>query len=235
MIQAILLDVEGTTTPIEFVHKTLFPFSLERMSEFVAENCSYLEKEFVILRDEHTRERDPIDFLPLDSPSRISVYLKYLISSDRKSTPLKSIQGKIWQSGYDSGILRSEVFHDVPEAFERWTVGGKKISIYSSGSVLAQRSLFRYTVHGDLSPYITNYFDTHIGGKRIPDSYLRICRELHHLPADVIFVSDVPAELKAAREAGLATVLAIRPGNSPVAPIDHWNYVNSFDDIDTYI
>ncbi len=232
MIRAILLDIEGTTTPIDFVHKTLFPFAKERLGDFVAANFDGLNDLITELRAEYIREKDPSDVLPGDAPDQVSAYLKYLIDIDRKSTPLKEIQGEIWKQGYEAGLLKSEIYDDVPRAFARWSAAGKSIAIYSSGSVLAQQLLFRYTDHGDLTGYIANYFDTITGGKRAAGSYSTICGSLGLSPASVKFVSDIPAELDAASEAGLATVLSIRPGNAPVENAGRWSVATSFDDID---
>ncbi len=232
MIQAILLDIEGTTSPIDFVHKTLFPFAEARVGDFVAANYDQLDDLIDALRLEHTREQDPADMYPGESPETVSAYLKYLIKIDRKSTPLKAIQGEIWKHGYEAGLLRSEIFDDVLRAFERWRDDGKTIAIYSSGSVLAQRLLFKYTEDGDLTGYISHYFDTNIGGKREAASYAAICESLEILPSSVMFVSDIPAELKAARDAGLTTVLSVRPGNAFVENADVWNVVKTFDEIE---
>jgi enolase-phosphatase E1 len=144
------------------------------------------------------------------------------MDQDRKSTPLKSLQGKIWEEGYRSGELRSQVFDDVPPAFERWNKEQKLVCIYSSGSVLAQKLLFAYTNAGDLTKYIFNYFDTTIGSKVESGSYLAIAGRLGLPPAEIVFASDVVAELDAAHAAGLRTVCVVRPGNRPIEhPILH--------------
>ena len=132
---------------------------------------------------------------------------------DRKSTALKSLQGKIWEKGYQSGELRGEVYPDVPGALERWHNRGIEIAIFSSGSVQAQRSLFRSTRAGDLTRFIKANFDTTTGPKPEPQSYSEIAAALRRPAAEVLFVSDVSAELDAARAAGMQTALCIRkPG-----------------------
>lgn len=216
MTQAILLDIEGTTTPIDFVHRTLFPFAKQHISQFVVENFDTLTAEIAQLSLEHSTDSSYTLPLKSDDPDSASEYLKHLIDSDRKSTPLKSIQGKIWQAGYESGELRSVVFEDVPKAFERWTAQGKTIAIFSSGSVLAQKLIFRYSDHGDLSQYISAYFDTTTGPKREAESYRKIVAKLGSSPNEMLFVSDILEELEAAKEAGLGTVLSIRNGNTPL-------------------
>jgi len=229
MTKAILLDIEGTTTPIDFVHKTLFPYASERIDSYVRDNFDSLHAEVFALRKEHAGDVGyPYDFDETSFRS-IADYLRYLIEADRKSTPLKTIQGKIWQQGYESGDLRSEVFDDVPPAFERWRKEGRTIAIYSSGSVLAQKLLFKYTEYGNLTVFISHYFDTNIGGKREAQSYRTTANSLNLPSASIMFVSDVPAELTAADDAGLSTVLSVRPGNEPVENIENWRIVTSFE------
>ena len=232
MIKTILLDIEGTTTPIDFVHKVLFPFAKERLHEFVSTRFGDLEGPINDLRVEHSRADDPVDVFPANSPEAVSDYLKYLIDLDRKSTILKTIQGEIWRRGYETRLLKSEVFDDVPRAFARWNAAGKTIAIYSSGSILAQQLLFRHTLSGDLTPFISDYFDTNVGAKRDKASYVKISEEIGMPAKFILFVSDIPAELTAARDAGLSILLSIRPGNMPVESIEAWPAITTFDQID---
>jgi enolase-phosphatase E1 len=132
------------------------------------------------------------------------------MDQDRKSTGLKSLQGKIWEEGYRSGELKGEVYPDVLPALERWRSQGIDIAIFSSGSVQAQQSLFRNSVAGDLTRFIRAYFDTTTGPKREPESYGRIAAALDRSPSEVLFVSDIAAELDAARTAGMRTALCVR-------------------------
>jgi len=215
-MKAILLDIEGTTTPIDFVHKTLFPFAKSRIAVYVRDHFDELSSEIDQLTDEHSSDADYSAKLSADSPESVAAYLKYLIDTDRKSTPLKSIQGKIWQRGYEAGELRAQVFDDVPQAFERWKAKGKLIAIYSSGSVLAQQLIFRYSSRGDLTPMIDRYFDTGVGGKRETESYRKIVAEIGIQPYEIAFVSDIVDELDAAESAGMKTALSIREGNAAV-------------------
>jgi enolase-phosphatase E1 len=235
MIKAILLDIEGTTTPIDFVHKTLFPFAKAQIDEFVREHFDELKPEIAALKTEYRRDfLDQLygrDFRE-DAPESVAGYLKFLIDVDRKSTPLKSLQGKIWRAGYESGALRSEMFADVPKAFGRWRADGKRIAIFSSGSVLAQQLIFKYSNAGDLSEYLVDYFDTNIGAKRDAESYRRIAEKLGLDPAAILFVSDVLAELDAARESGMETALSIREGNGQITEDFTHRSVNSFDEIE---
>ena len=151
------------------------------------------------------------------------------MDQDRKSTPLKTLQGKIWEDGYRKGILRSQIFEDVPQALRRWHEQGKEIHIYSSGSVLAQKLLFAYSEAGDLTALIDGYFDTNIGAKTNADSYRRITTALEREPAEIMFLSDRITELDAAADAGLAAVLCVRPGNDPqITPVTH-RVIHTFD------
>lgn len=232
MTKAILLDIEGTTTPIDFVHETLFPYAKERMGKYVAFHFGELTTEITQLVDESSH--DDKYTVPVDptEPGSVSAYLEDLIARDIKSTPLKSIQGKLWREGYESGELRSVVFDDVPRAFERWTLEDKIIAIYSSGSVLAQQLLFRHTDHGDLTPFISEYFDTETGAKRDPESYEKISAKLDLDPSGILFLSDIPAELDAAAGAGLKTALVIRPGNAMHNQADGFPSVTTFDELE---
>jgi enolase-phosphatase E1 len=152
------------------------------------------------------------------------------MDQDRKSTGLKSLQGKIWEEGYRSGELKGEVYPDVLPALERWGKQGIDIAIFSSGSVQAQRSLFRNSVAGDLTRFIRAYFDTTTGPKREPESYARIAAALERSPGTVLFVSDIGAELDAARAAGMQTALCVRkPESAP--PIDTHPAIRSFDEL----
>jgi enolase-phosphatase E1 len=146
---------------------------------------------------------------------RILKYIYWLMDHDRKSTALKSLQGKIWKAGFESGELRGTLFDEVPEAFRRWSAEGS-VAIYSSGSVEAQRLLFRYSIFGDLTPYIANYFDTRTGPKLESASYIAIASAMNVVPQESLFFSDSVRELDAARAAGCGTRLMVRPGNAPI-------------------
>ena len=134
---------------------------------------------------------------------------------DRKSTALKSLQGKIWKTGFEAGELKGTLFPEVIAAFERWSKHGK-VAIYSSGSVEAQQLLFRYSTYGDLTPLIAGYFDTTTGPKSESASYSAIAQKLQVAPSEAIFLSDVVREVDAARAAGFATRLVLREGNQPI-------------------
>lgn len=223
----ILLDIEGTTTPIDFVYKTLFPFARARVKDFLSGAWDALEiqTDLAQLRAEQSADvAQGLNPPAFECESSIVLlesavaYIHWLMDRDRKSTPLKAIQGRIWREGYEAGELLGEVFDDVPPAFARWRRQNKLICIYSSGSALAQKLLFAHTTAGDLTGYIYRYFDTTIGHKIEADSYRRIAEELQSSSTDVVFISDSVAELDAARVAGMKTIMALRPGNRPVEP-----------------
>lgn len=153
-----------------------------------------------------------------------------MMERDRKSTGLKSLQGKIWEAGYRAGELRGQVYADVLPAFTRWTAKGRDIAIFSSGSVQAQRCLFAHSTAGDLTPFIRAYFDTTTGAKTAADSYERIAAALERSPSEVLFLSDVGAELDAARRAGLGTALCVRSPEAVPSGSAH-PIIRSFDQL----
>lgn len=224
-LRAILLDIEGTTTPIAFVHDVLFSYAREHVREFLTESSA--ADDIALLREEHANDEG--DAPPLtDEMESIAAYVAWLIKLDRKSTALKSLQGKIWRQGYEDASLKSQVFADVAPAFERWRERGLKIGIFSSGSVLAQQLLFAHTEAGDLTPFIDSYFDTTVGKKGEAESYRKIAVAMEFPAQEILFISDVVAELDAANEAGMKTLLSIRPGNAPQA---QYPSIRNFDEI----
>ncbi len=233
----ILLDIEGTTTPIDFVCQVLFPFARTQMKDYLVRHWfdAEVRDDLVRLRAEHEADAQQSlappsinDNGPTSQIESTTAYLHWLMDRDRKSTPLKSLQGKIWEEGYRAGQLLSQIFDDVPPAMKRWHEPGKRICIYSSGSVLAQKLLFSHTTAGDLTPLISDYFDTLVGAKIEADSYRRIAAQLQLLPEEIIFVSDVVAELDAAHGTGLQTVLSLRPGNRLQPPSGLHKTIQSF-------
>ena len=221
-IRAILLDIEGTTTPIDFVLKTLFPFASEHVETFLREHFAEAAIKEVIEELRRTWSGEAAAGAPVwlegthdEKVSSAAAYVRWLIARDSKVTPLKTLQGKIWQEGYRSGKLEGEVYPDVAPAFARWSRQGRRIAIFSSGSVLAQKLLFAHSATGDLSSSIQAYFDTTTGPKREPASYAKIAAALSLPPQQILFVSDVTAELDAAHKAAMRTALSLRPGIAP--------------------
>src|SRR5215831_15940641 len=223
LVRAILLDIEGTTTPIDFVAKTLFPYASRKLEVFLRNNCADAEVRALVegLRAQHTHDArsgsKPPSWVEDSEEERLrssAAYGQWLIAHDSKCTPLKALQGKIWQQGYASGELKGEVYPDVPAAFERWKRQGKRICIYSSGSVLAQQLLFGSVATGDLTPYITAFFDTRVGAKAEAESYRKIAAAVSFEPRQFLFLSDASKEVEAARAAGMQALLCQRDARS---------------------
>lgn len=229
-VGAVLLDIEGTTTPVAFVHNTLFGYARARVQDFLERHDADpdVQADVALLRAEHAAE-SPAPNPPMAS---VSAYVHWLMDHDRKSTGLKSLQGKIWHEGYRDGDLRGEVFPDVVPALERWRDRGTEVAIFSSGSVQAQRDLFGHSTSGDLTPFIRAYFDTTTGPKAAAQSYSSIAAFLGHTPASILFVSDSGVELDAARTAHMRTAMCVRPpGSAPPPAAREHPVVSAFDQL----
>ncbi|MGK7888272.1 MAG: acireductone synthase [Leptolyngbyaceae cyanobacterium] len=204
-IKVILLDIEGTTTPIDFVTETLFPYARSRYDSFLQANWASPEVQAIAtqLWQDYRNESPPLSCWPrLEDCQGTAAYLTHLTDCDRKLTALKDIQGKIWRRGYEDGSLQGVMYDDVLPAFQQWQTQGQTIAIYSSGSISAQKLIFGYSNVGDLTPYISAYFDTTTGAKVEPDSYQAIANHLGVAPAEIHFYSDNPREVDAAQKAG---------------------------------
>ncbi|HKV61094.1 MAG TPA: acireductone synthase [Candidatus Acidoferrum sp.] len=218
-IRVILLDIEGTTTPVEFVYQTLFPYASRKLEVFLREHFQNPEIQSLIqdLRAQHEADQsnglNPSGWMDHPEEARLRscvAYGQWLIVRDSKCPPLKSLQGRIWHEGFASGELRGAVFLDVPVAFERWRRQGKIICIYSSGSILAQQNLFRTTGFGDLTAYVSEFFDTQIGAKVEGESYKKIAASFSFAPGQFLFISDAVKEIEAAQSAGMQALLCER-------------------------
>ena len=196
---AIITDIEGTTTPIAFVHRVLFPYARDRMADFVASHHAALAE--------------------VPAP-KLETLLGWM-ERDEKVTALKTIQGILWDEGYRGGVLRAEVYEDVPPALRRWARAGLRLYVYSSGSVAAQKLLFGHTPHGDLTPLFQAYFDTGAGPKRETASYRGIARGIGLPGAEILFLSDVEAELDAAAGADMQTCQLVRAQDGTQATTRH--------------
>ena len=204
------MDIEGTTSSISFVKDVLFPYFLSNIDDInKLSNIKEVKYAFgqvlrLVKRDEN---RD------ITTSEEVILQLKKWCGQDLKITPLKTLQGILWQKGYQNGELLGHVYDDVPEMLENWNLLGKKMGIFSSGSVNAQKLLFSHSVKGNLSTYFSNYFDTNIGSKRDSDTYSLITKQLA-LPSNrILFLSDVIEELAAADMAGMKTIQITREGN----------------------
>lgn len=236
----ILLDIEGTTTPISFVTETLFPYARSRMAEFLRAHSqsSDILPEIESLRVENEIEqhagKEPPEWMTGSRESELQsaiAYVGWLMDRDRKSTGLKSLQGQIWERGYRTGELQGRIFPDVPPALRRWKKSGADIRIFSSGSVLAQKLLFTYSEAGDLTPFLAGYFDTRTGSKKSAESYRKIADACLREPVEILYISDVVEELDAAQEAGLDVALCIRPGSREQPHRPEYPVIRSFDEI----
>jgi enolase-phosphatase E1 len=236
-----LLDVEGTVAPLTLTTHQLFPYARRHFCHFLRDNLEdpAVRADLKLLAEEGQKETEPdapgwlrsltltgFTFGP-NARMQACLYLSWLMDRDRKSTALKSLQGKIWKAGFESGELKGTLFADVPAAFRRWSEHGK-VAIYSSGSVEAQKLLFGHTVFGDLRPLIMGYFDTRTGPKMVSASYVAIAKAMGIAPADAVFFSDTVKELDAARKAGMQTRLVAREGNQVVENAGGHERVESF-------
>lgn len=233
-IKGVILDIEGTVAPISFVKDTLFPYFLKEISPILS-NLQY-----PISSD----SKDPITQIVSKFPSNITQsnesllsHINSLVKNDVKDSTLKSLQGYIWQNGYEKGALRAPVYDDAIRAIEKWS-SDKKVYIYSSGSIKAQKLLFGYVAVGDESAdyngYLSGYFDiTTSGYKYEKSSYERITNDVATDAKNLLFLSDNVAEVKAAVEAGLNSLIVSRPGNAELSVTDKSTYqvIDSFDQL----
>ncbi len=199
-----LVDIEGTTSSIAFVHEVLFPYARRALSDFVREHAGEPAVQAEIEAAAAEADLDASDL------NTISTTLVAWIDADRKATPLKALQGMIWEDGYRSGAFRAHLYPDTLPALTAWHAAGLPLYIYSSGSIHAQKLFFEHSEAGDLRHLFSGYFDTTSGGKREARSYQNIARALELPPERILFLSDVPEELDAARAAGIQTIWVIR-------------------------
>lgn len=205
----ILTDIEGTTTPITFVHQVLFPYSRERLAAFVE---THRDNPEVVSALEEARATLVAEGAHDTSAQAVLQNLLLWIGNDRKHRALKTLQGLIWREGYEKRHYVSDLYPDVKPALETWKEQGLRLGVYSSGSKAAQKLLFGYSNVGDLTHLFSDYFDTSVGGKKEVGSYAAIAEALHLSPEVVLFLSDVTDELDAAKKAGFKTVQLLRPG-----------------------
>ena len=200
---AIVTDIEGTTSSLSFVKDVLFPYARAALPDFIARHAQ--EPAVRRLLD----DARAVAGTPLDDAA-LAAEMQRWIDADRKLTPLKALQGLIWETGYRRGDFRGHVYADAVTKLKEWHARGIPLYVYSSGSVHAQKLLFAHTEFGDLTPLFRGYFDTEIGPKREADSYRRIAQRIGIAPARIAFLSDIAPELAAAQAAGLRTVYVTR-------------------------
>ena len=206
MISSIVTDIEGTTTSVSFVYDVLFPYARSHLTKYVSEHYN----DPVIV--ENLAEVNRLTDKSLDQQQAIAQLHEWM-DKDMKITPLKAIQGMIWDDGYRRGDFKGHVYEDVPASLRRWRESNIDLYVYSSGSIKAQKLLFSHTEYGDLTPCFRDYFDTTTGAKTDSISYKQICQKTGHAPEDTLFLSDVSLELDAASSTGLQTVLVDRKGD----------------------
>ncbi|MHB8536100.1 MAG: acireductone synthase [Sulfuricaulis sp.] len=203
MIKAILTDIEGTTSSLSFVKDVLFPYAREHMAGFVRAHAL----EPAVRRElEETRR---LSGKNLNETEIIEQLIRW-INEDKKITPLKNLQGMIWQDGYKKGAFKGHLYGDAERHLKKWKSAGLALYVFSSGSVQAQKLLFAHTDYGDLTPLLSGYFDTRIGSKREADSYRKIADTIGTLPEEILFLSDIREELDAAKATGMQTLWLVR-------------------------
>ncbi|XP_059282302.1 probable bifunctional methylthioribulose-1-phosphate dehydratase/enolase-phosphatase E1 1 [Lycium ferocissimum] len=242
--RCVVLDIEGTTTPISFVTDVLFPYARNNVGRHLdaTYDSAETQQDIKLLRAQVQQDLENgvagAVCIPSDDAGKTEVIaalvanVEAMIKADRKITALKELQGHIWQTGFQNNELQGLVFDDVPAALEKWTALGIKVYIYSSGSRLAQRLLFGHTKHGDLRKYLYGFFDTTVGNKRETKSYAEITASLGvDNPSEILFLTDVYQEATAAKAAGLEVIISIRPGNGPLPDNHGFRTVRSFSEI----
>ncbi|KNA03371.1 hypothetical protein SOVF_209850 [Spinacia oleracea] len=244
MPRCIVLDIEGTTTPISFVTDVLFPYARDNVGRHLSSTYDSPETQddIKLLRAQVQEDLEAgiVGVVPVPSNDEgkeevvaaLVANVEAMIKADRKITALKQLQGHVWRTGFLNNELEGVVFEDVPEALKRWHSSGIKVYIYSSGSRLAQRLIFGNTKYGDLRKYLCGFFDTAVGNKRETRSYVEIFQSMGvDNPSEILFVTDVYQEATAAKAAGLEVIISVRPGNGPLPENHGFKTVNSFSEI----
>lgn len=221
-IKAILTDIEGTTSAVSFVFDVLFPYAARHLPDFVRQHATRAD-----VAEQLQAVRQDSGETAADVERVIEILLGW-IAEDRKATPLKALQGMVWEQGYQAGQLKGHVYPDAVDALQHWHQQGYELYVYSSGSIQAQKLIFGCSDAGDLSGLFSGYFDTTSGPKREEQSYRRISQAMACPAAQVLFLSDIVQELDAAKAAGMATCGLVRDGGELLG---HLN-VTSFADID---
>ncbi|KAH8344315.1 hypothetical protein KR084_009582 [Drosophila pseudotakahashii] len=219
LAKVVLVDIEGTTTSISFVHDVLFPYARENVEKFLRKSWGGDDTKQIVQDLQQVPEFSDYRASLSDAPAEVDVglisgFVRYLIDKDLKVTPMKTLQGLIWAEGYASGELKGHVYEDVPGAFQAWCAAGLQIAVYSSGSVAAQKLIFGYSTAGNLQPHLSAHFDTHVGHKQEKESYNNIAKLLKEDPQQILFLTDIPGEAAAAQSAGLQAIILQRPGNA---------------------
>ena len=211
MIRAIVTDIEGTTSSLSFVKDVLFPYARQRIGAFAREHSTQ-----PAVRAQLTAVSEAVGQVLTDDVA-IAQLIRW-IDEDKKITPLKALQGMIWEAGYRNGDFQGHVYADAVQRLREWKDQGLALYVFSSGSVHAQKLLFGYSACGDLTPLFSGYFDTTIGAKRETDAYRHITQSIGIPAGEILFLSDIREELDAAQTVGLHTCWLVRDGTVPAKP-----------------
>jgi enolase-phosphatase E1 len=233
--KVILLDIEGTTASVDFVHDVMFPFVTRNLPSFLDATWNEADTRAACERIAQDAGHDSLTawekVAGKEGRTLVEEQIAELMRGDVKATGLKAMQGLVWQAGFDSGELVAPIYEDVLPELKRWKARGIDIRIYSSGSIAAQKLFFGHTQHGDVLSHFSGHYDTTIGGKKDSLSYQKIAADIGVTPAEILFVSDLEGELEAARAAGVQVAAAIRPGNKPLSDSASFPRISSFAEI----
>jgi len=235
--QGVLLDIEGTTSSIKFVYEVMFPYVREAIGEFLDQNWDqqFLQSTLDLLAQDlgfADRQNWLSQHSIQDQQQQVREGVFCLMDADQKVTGLKQLQGQIWKAGFHSGRLIAHLYDDVAPAIKSWRSAGVDVRIYSSGSIAAQQLFFGHTVAGDLLGQLSGHYDTTTGSKQEAESYRKIASDFQLPPSQILFISDVPAELQGASQAGMQVLLSCRPENPPVAADHGYHAISSFAEIE---
>lgn len=222
MIKAIVTDIEGTTSSLSFVKEVLFPYARAHIGDYVRCHADE-EKISALINDVRMETEAELDL------EAVIAQLEQWIDEDRKIAALKTLQGLLWETGYRQGDFQGHLYEDAKQNLQQWRQQGIRLFVYSSGSVYAQKLLFGYTEYGDLNDLFSGYFDTQVGAKTETASYLKIIEAIDCAAEEILFLSDIEAELDAAKAAGMQTVWLVRD-KEPDTNATHLQ-VNNFNDI----
>lgn len=215
-VRAILMDLEGAAVPMTFMTETLTPLASKQLGGYIAQHASDPEVEDAL--EEAGRLMGGFSLKLEEAEALLLRWMK----QGRKATPLKIIQGLIWQEGYKTGSIKGELYPDVADCLKTWASAGLRLFVYSSNSELAQKVMLSHTPSGDLTALFEGFFDTSFGQKIEPASYRAVCERLDLPCESVLVLSESEEELETARSAGLATIRIAREGQvdsrHPVCP-----------------
>jgi len=228
VIRAIVTDIEGTTSSLSFVKDVLFPYAAEHLRDYVMEHRTE-----TAVRNQLNATAE-LAGLPSHDVKPLIRQLSDWIASDTKATPLKALQGMIWEGGYRSGAYKAHLYDDAIRGLHDWHEKGLSLYVYSSGSIHAQQLFFEFSRYGDVRALFRDYFDTTTGNKHDAGSYEAIARAITEPPGEILFLSDIEAELDAASGAGYKTCRLARPedyGDAATNIASGHPVFQSFDDI----